>query len=496
MQFLLDFFTEVFTQLISSASPFETALVLFFNGGWIIVLYIAFTSFKDTWRDWRQGLYHDAKRRFILLAIDVPRDNEQSPKAVENIFSHLHGALPGRNNRYEEWWLGKTPDYFSMELISIEGYVQFLVYTQEEYRDLVESAFYAQYPDAEITQVEDYVHGTNGEFLGMRFPNDEYMLLGSEIVLAHGNNYPIRLHPEFEHSLSQEFKDPMASLLETMNKMGPGEQLWFQIVITPEYDSAWRPAAEKAAMTIAGKKVDSPTGPVDKLVSALLGGIDKLGTAAFPFYEATEISEERELPSLMLHLTPSEKAQIEAIQLKSDKLAYWCKFRYMYLAKKKVGSKARGIAQVMGALKQFSSLNLNALTPHKYTKTWGLDYLFVDRRVTRRQNNLIRAFQDRGRSAGSSGIILNTEELATIYHFPTEVVKAPLVSRTQAKRASAPTSLPIENSVPGLTRVRPSVRPSAGGRANAPAELPEPISPPSAPPPAAAEQVPDNLPFV
>ncbi len=487
LQFLLDFVSEMQSQLAASGSPLESALILFFNGGWIVVLIAAVYFGRFSWLDWRQGMYHTAKRHFILLAIDVPRDNEQSPKAVENIFSHLHGALPSRNNRYQEWWLGKTPDYFSMELISIEGYVQFLIYTQEEYRDLVESAFYAQYPDAEITQVEDYVYGANGEFRGIRFPNDDYLLLGTEIVLGHGNNYPIRLHPEFEHSLSQEFKDPMASLLETMNKMGPGEQLWFQLVITPEYNNAWQPKAMAEAMKIAGKKVDVPVGIVDRGVNALLGGLDKLGTAAFPYYEATEIAEQRELPSLMLHLTPSEKAQIEGIQLKADKWGYWCKFRYVYLAKKSVGTKAHGISQVMGALKQFASMNLNGFSPHKYTKTWGLDYLFVKRRLARRQNNLIRVFQERGRSAGSHGIILNTEELATVYHFPTEMVKAPLVSRTQAKRASAPTTLPIENGAPGLTRIRPSVE----RRAAAPAELPQPEA--NAPAP---ERAPENLPFV
>ena len=122
------------------------------------MLIITVAAFKTMWIDWRQTLFHVNRRHFILLAIDVPRDNEQSPKAVENIFSHLYGILLSRNNLYEEYWEGRHQDYFSMELVSIEGYVQFLVYTMEEYRDIVESAFYSQYPNAEITQVEDYVY--------------------------------------------------------------------------------------------------------------------------------------------------------------------------------------------------------------------------------------------------------------------------------------------------------------------------------------------------
>lgn len=443
---VLTFILDVSRELQLAGDPFYAALVLLVNGLWIPIVLIAFANAKIAWKEWRENVYHDKNRRFILLAIDVPRLNEQSPKAVENIFTHLHGALPGRNNKWEDWWLGKTPDYFSVELVSIEGYVQFLVYTQEEYRDMVESAFYSQYPDAEITQVEDYVYGQNGEFKNIVFPSKEYDLYGCEFALVRPNAFPIRLHIDFEHSLSQEFKDPMAALLETMNKIGPGEQFWFQWVITPEYDDDWQGPSNRQAMKIAGKKIEASENVVDKAVSSLISLIDAVGVAAFPFYNQNgETKElERELPSLMLHLTPAEQKQIEGIQMKADKHGFWSKFRYIYIAKKEVAAKAKGLAPVMGALKQFSSLNQNALKPHKYTKTWGLDYLFVEQRVARRQNNLIRAFQERARSTGSNGIILNTEELATLYHFPTEVVKAPLVSRTASKRGSAPVSLPVE----------------------------------------------------
>lgn len=484
---VLAFLLEVAAQLEQAQDPFYAALVLMVNGLWVPVVFVMFGAAKKTWLDSREDVYHEKNRRFILLAIDVPRLNEQSPKAVENIFTSLHGALPGRNNKWQTWWLGKTPDYFSVELVSIEGYAQFLVYTQIEYRDMVEAAFYSQYPDAEITQVEDYVYGQNGEFKDIKFPNSEYTLYGCEFVFVRPNAYPIRLHLEFEHSLSQEFKDPMAALLETMNKIGPGEQFWFQWVITPEYDEDWQTASNKEAMRIAGKKIEASENIVDKAVGALVGLIDAFGVAAFPFYNQGEESKEleRELPSLMLHLTPAEQKQIEGIQLKADRHGFWSKFRYIYIAKKDVASKAKGLAPISGAMKQFSSLNMNALKPHKYTKTWGLDYLFVEQRVARRQNNLIRAFQERARTAGSHGIILNTEEMATLYHFPTEVVKAPLVSRTLSKRGSAPVSLPVEGAPRTL-------------RSNLDAQRTQPE--PEQPMPSAQEHAeaatPSNLPFV
>jgi len=495
---ILQFFVDVYNQLILVNDPISAMAIIFLNGGWVIFLVMMIGAGKISWHDSRQALYHIKKRKFILLAIDVPRDNEQSPKAVENIFTHLHGSLSGSNTLYQEWWLGKTPDYFSMEIVSIEGYVQFIVYCQEEYRDLVESAFYAQYPDAEITQVEDYVNGLNDEFKGLRFPNKKYELYGCEFVLANDDSYPIRTYIDFEHSLSQEFKDPMAALLESLNKIGPGEQFWFQLVVTPEYDTRWQPQSNSLAMKIAGKKIVSSSGPVDNIIGEFVKWLDAFGTAVFPFYGATEESQKKDdMPSLMLHLTPTEHKQIEGIQMKADKFGFWCKFRYIYIADKKIASKARGLSPIVGAIKQYASLNLNTLRVHKYTKTWGLDYLRVPERISRRQNNLIRAFQSRARTDGSSGMILNTEELATLYHFPTEVVKAPLVSRTLSKRSSAPISLPVD----GHTEIIPKSNSSTQtNKQNEPTPGIEKQQKPDQPPITIqenqAKNLPNNLPFM
>ena len=305
-----------------------------------------------------------------------------------------------------------------------------------------------------------------------------------------GNNYHRRVYSEFEHALSQEFKDPMASLLESMNKIGPGEQIWLQLVITPEYNRNWLPQANAEAMKIAGKAVVAKAGGLmDQALGGLLKWIDAACVAVFPFYgSGDEEAKKEDMPSLMLHLTPTERSQVEGIQLKAGKPGFWCKFRFVYLAKKKIFSRARGVSPMLGSIKQLGSLNLNTLDLHKYTKTSGLYYLFTEQRMARRQNNILRAFQGRSRSKGSNGIILNTEELATIYHFPNITVKAPLVARTQAKRASAPPALPLE--IPGaLARFKQR---SEASRAPAPVELPVTESQPSPEP----ERVPENLPFV
>ena len=49
-------------------------------------------------------------------------------------------------NFFEKWFEGKFQKSFSYEVVSLEGYTQFLIRTPKEFRDLIESSVYSQYP--------------------------------------------------------------------------------------------------------------------------------------------------------------------------------------------------------------------------------------------------------------------------------------------------------------------------------------------------------------
>ncbi len=375
------------------------------------------------------------KKKWVLLAIDVPRDNEQSPKAVENIFSHLAGAAAGITF-VEKYWDGEQSDPFSFEIVSIDGYVQYLVRCLEPLRDMVESALYAQYPDVEITRVEDYVVGAPH-----RFPDEYSNLFGFELTLAKHEVYPIRTYVDFEHGLTQELKDPMASLLENLSRLRIGEQVWIQILATPVSDD-WKEKAQDEINKVLGKKSGSKESFLLKIlfvpfnfyiwvVEALLG---------FAGVQGSESKEEDLFK--MMNLTPGEKDQLTAMERKISKLGFEVKIRLIYIARKEVFSKVRGVASILGSLKQFNTLNLNAFRPIKKTVTKVL-YFFKKSRVTVRQNKLIRAYMERSTTMGGAPFVLNIEELASIFHFPDLSVKAPLLKRTSAKKSEPPVGLPV-----------------------------------------------------
>ncbi|MDD5749938.1 MAG: hypothetical protein PHO91_04145 [Patescibacteria group bacterium] len=429
-----------FSPIMNAAyqGPLAFAWFLFIRGAWVIFLiYISYFIYI-VWLQNRQGAYQKTIK-FVLLAIDVPKDTEQTPKAIEQLFATISGAHTPLTAK-EIYWEGKYQLSFSFEIVSIDGYVQFLIRTPEQYRDLVESSIYSQYPDAEITEVNDYVNE-----IPDKYPNETHNIWGAEVILARNWVYPIRTYRYFEDMVSGEFKDPMASLLETMSKIQIGEQVWLQIIVKPTgFD--WIEKSTAEANKLAGKKKPKKQGFFSSLFNSIFG-IFFLSTGETWFFQQgitpdkSSKKDEKIDPSMMLHLTPGEKATIEAIENKSSKNGFECKMRLVYSSPLEKFSSSRVISSVFGSIKQFNTLDLNAFKPDPKTKT-QIAYFFIEHRKNKRRERLVRAYQRRSGVAGHAYYILNNEELATIWHFPSKYVKAPMLQRTEAKKSEAPASLP------------------------------------------------------
>ena len=424
---------------IASTNPVALYWYLFTNGGWIFLIVGFFIMAKYGWLEYIQNKY-DSKRTYVMLAVDIPKNNEQSPKALEQFFEHLAGIQT--TPKWEDKWLkGKLQDHISLEIVSLGGYIQFLIYSPAGYRDLVEAALYAQYPDAEIIEVEDYAQ----KYKTLKFPSDEYLVWGAEFKLSRPDHYPMKTHPSFEHPLSQELKDPISSMLEILSKLGPAEQSWFQIVITPA-TSEWKAKAAIEAKKLTGAKVEPKKNLLEKTYDFPIKLISGLGDAA-NYVITGSLTEEKKSadapPSLMQYLSPGEKMTVEAIENKISYTGFYTRIRYVYLTKKDAFDTNKGVDGFLGALNQFNGENSLALNKKKKTKVYGL---FKQARLNARRNRIMRLYRLRGRQyrPGYFGYILNSQELATIYHFPVMTVKAPMVKKTESRRAEPPLSLPVE----------------------------------------------------
>lgn len=424
---------------------------LFAIGGYLAFVYLLLYVALMYYQEYRENK-NTASWSWVVLAVDVPPMNEQTPKAIESMFIHLAGAYD-KPNIGEKFRGGYKQRWFSFEIISIEGYIQFVVRTEEAFRDLVEASIYAQYPEAEITEVQDYV-----DYVPQTYPNDTHDIVGIDFGLANDDAYPIRTYKEFEHNISKDdkLKDPMSAVLESFSRIGPGEQLWLQILIEP-ISNSWKEKAIKKIKEIIGDTSASAgkggfgSKYVDALGNATLKTLEGIGDQVFG-REAGEgggkDSGNSPLNQIQF-LTPGQKKVVELMEEKINQVGFKTKIRAVYVARKEVFRPTRAINSLIGSMSQFNSNQANSIVPKSSTSA---HYFFKNQRVKSKKNFMMKSYKKRKISAPGTPFVMTVEELATIWHFPLLYVATPMVQKVTAKQSEPPVGLPVEriSNIPGL----------------------------------------------
>src|SRR3989338_559822 len=85
-------------------NPFTGFWFLFVHGGWF---FVGLALVKGLWELWFFEIknHYAANCKYVLLAINVPKATEQTPKAAENIFAHMEGLFRDPSTRWEKYWL-------------------------------------------------------------------------------------------------------------------------------------------------------------------------------------------------------------------------------------------------------------------------------------------------------------------------------------------------------------------------------------------------------
>jgi hypothetical protein len=384
---------------------------------------------------------------FVLLEIRPPQVIERTPQAMEQVFAGLHGIY-SKPKPHEKYLEGKVTDWVSCEIVSLNGESHFFIRVPARFRNLVEANIWAQYPDAEILEVDDYTR-----HVPRNIPNLEWEMWGTELALTKPDPYPIRTYEAFESAIEERRLDPLASLLELCGSLGPGEQLWFQILAEPVMDAAWHAEGKAIVAKLIGRQAPKKGG---SLIEEVLGTIgNEIGEIVMeilrflagvfgPPQKPQKPAAEPPMPiSIMMHLSPGEREVVEAIERNIAKLGFKTTIRVIYLAKREVYNPAMPAA-IFGVIRQFNTQNLNGFMPNLKTLP-NITYLFPKQRNYTRKRRL--DWRYRYRRQGRKRFIFNIEELATVFHFPgSPVAKAPMVARISAKRGEPPQTLPMVSS--------------------------------------------------
>lgn len=419
----------------------ESISIIFLNDiwqaiatSWFVVLPLTlYFIFKILWMDFvRDDFWGNIE--WTVLEIIPPNDIEETPQAMEMIYSGMLGSMKGIN-AIEEFVKGETRMYYSLELVSDEGTIHFYVRTPKTFVPLIESNFHSQYPQVEVRIVPDYV-----DDIPKIIPNKEWDLWGTDWILDKPDPYPIKSYKWFEEDITGKALDPLASVIESMSKIGPSQKFWLQFVIEPkdaeEYDTGRNLADE-----LAGRDVSKTRGVLEGIAGdifdVILDIIKTLGGS--PPESASVEGVDADAP-IEYKLTPGERDVLKLVEEGIGKSAFKVKMRMIYAGRREAFNKVV-IGGVSGAMKQFSDINTNGFRHDNDSKTFAL-HLFVDERMNYRKRKILRRYRDRSKDGKT--FHLNTEELATVFHLPNMNVVTPTLHKAETKTGSAPANLPIE----------------------------------------------------
>ncbi len=422
------------------AESLKEAFIFYRDLWWFFTPLVLWPIFELAWVSYVQEK-HIRNIKWKLLEIKIPKEIEKRPKTMEEFFSAIYSTFDVIiDTLYDVYLEGVVDVWFSLEIVSIEGDIHFYIRTPVKSLEMIEAQIYAQYPEAEIKEVEDYVTDVPDDI-----PSKDYELWGTDMKLNKEDAYPLRTYKEFEDPASGEFVDPISNIVEGVSKLQKGEQIWIQILIRAVGDD-WKKEADALVLKLIGRK-DPKKKKGEGFFSLLVSEIVDLGRyTILGFFspqsltEKEDKKEKKEEISMMLHLSPGEKDVVTAIENNTRRPGFETDIRWIYLSKRDIFDKTKGNAITFSYFSQFGSQDLNSFAPDGKTKTSAY-YFLTEYRKALRKRKILRRYKKR--EFDQRSYVLNTEELATLFHFPTIEVKAPVAPRVESRRGKPPTELPV-----------------------------------------------------
>lgn len=321
--------------------------------------------------------------------------------------------------------------YFSFEIVAVDGFVKYYAVVPAVLTETVKQAILTSYPTARLeeSEVED-IFGEGGLDTDSGVTNKQALLdpenciAGGELVMKKDGVYPIMTFQEMKW-------DAQLALLNAFSKVKKGEGLGLQVMFRP-ISSSWTKIAEQKVKNIkSGKKSFMESG--SNMPIRILNLIMDIVKA--PFEVPDEHKKEKEQSP---ELSQKKQEEIQAIENKSKFPAFECLIRIVAHSNSKPRSEGL-VGGVVAAFSQFDSPNSNGF---KYDLSKKIDQLVTD--------YIFRFFP-----VSNKKIILNTQELASIFHLPSQAsIPSSGVERQMTKQVDGPAALISDGVLIGFNEYR------------------------------------------
>lgn len=338
---------------------------------------------------------------YTVLELKPGEDTPKTARAAELIFYSLYHRT--EISRLMAIIAGQIRLPWSFEVAASGGVVRFYIRVPTAHRQAVESRFRAEYRDIDINEVRDYAREVGYNPFTMKLAAREYSL-------AKPDPYPIKTYDVYE---STSAPDPLLKLLESLVTIGKGEYFYLSWIVRPHQQERRRLWEE----------------PTDHLHDA-----------------ARDVIASIVGPSGNLKAIPDSKQKlVAAIEAGLKKPSFDVGARAVYIANHHNWSDEH--ADMLDSLvEHFGEGELNGFTASDPVSriSWPLSDVFkaVPGLVGGYLLGLYRRRAFYAPPYYGTPFVLNTAELATIFHLP-HIARASALGRARGTRLEPPDNLPV-----------------------------------------------------
>ncbi len=345
-----------------------------------------------------------------LLSVALPyyqdekKDDKRTGKEIIGVMEQVFTSFVNMREKGLSKFLYSEP-YIVLEIGTPKGSQEAVFYfgAPRRYLEIAKKVVYGFYPNAQVQEVKDYnIFEENGA------------TAGSYVSLKNNYFLPIKTYQDLG-------SDPLAEIVSTLTKLEEKKEGGaFQLIMRPA-KSGWNKKARKILEEMERGKT-----------------FDQAKTIAFrhPLWD-TLVRGGKQQPQAAPELAPvvslSARKIAEAVQGKISKAGFECNLRLLASAST-IEQAEQILSQMESAFSQFESPELNGFRTNRLTRgALKKSIYFFSFRIFNPDQK----------------ILLNTEELSSIFHFSVSGSRMPRLKALKAKDAPPPSGLPTEGIILG-----------------------------------------------
>lgn len=349
------------------------------------------------------------------------KDYKELIAVMESFYMAMGHLKP--KNKLRGFLFGRD-DQVSLEIVTLDSLIKFFVVMPAHLHQFFEQQIHAQYPSAQIKELEDY---------NMFRPKG--YIAAAPLSLNKSWILPIRTYKKMD-------SDPLSALTNAMSKVEKNQGAAIQILVRTA-PRKWRQKGLKVISEMQqGKSLGEAINKFapEKIIGAILNTIINALLGASGSSQSLQHQQVPGMPAQQpkeYRHTNLEQEMMKSIGEKSSKVGFEVNVRVVTSADKPQLAEMN-LFNISSAFAVFlgpeSGMNFHK---EKYFSRRALISSFI-----------YRSFDEKRR------FVLNTEELASIFHMPISSTETPNIEWLKARGAVPPLNMPKEGIVLGESHYR------------------------------------------